>query len=292
MTGFDSKRQAAKAKQEAEPVAQSDLVKRLRDTASKGVSVWGDLQMEAAREIEILAAERECYASAMDRMQEPTPWRDMVVVSLVREGINKHRARELADHFATPLAAAQPEQEPVGMRMPKVGDRVICLEDESLGTVVSLTAGGSPDITFDDGSRGTYLLREFAELFGYVAPPQRPVAYDKTDLNRFVQDLYDEKMQEGKHGHYEALFYCVHQAIKKVAPPKQQAEPVISAWSLREVYFDEDGEPLMHRSPPAAQRPWVGLTDEEILEACQLAERGNYLVAFQRIQIKLKERNT
>jgi hypothetical protein len=28
----------------------------------------------------------------------------MVVVSLVREGINKHRARELADHFA-----AQPE---------------------------------------------------------------------------------------------------------------------------------------------------------------------------------------
>jgi len=27
-------------------------------------------------------------------------WRDMVVVSLVREGIDKHRARELADHFA------------------------------------------------------------------------------------------------------------------------------------------------------------------------------------------------
>ena len=36
--------------------------------------------------------------------QEPTPWRDMVVVTLMREGINKHRARELADHFA-----AQPE---------------------------------------------------------------------------------------------------------------------------------------------------------------------------------------
>ena len=41
----------------------------------------------------------------------------------------------------------------------------------------------------------------------------------------------------------------------------------------------------------AAKRPWVGLTDEDFLEACQLAERGNYLVAFQRIQIKLKERN-
>jgi hypothetical protein len=41
--------------------------------------------------------------------------------------------------------------------------------------------------------------------------------------------------------------------------------------------------------PP--KRPWRGLTDEDFLEACQLAERGNYLVAFQQIQIKLKERN-
>jgi hypothetical protein len=54
-----------------------------------------------------------------------------------------------------------------------------------------------------------------------------PVGYDKTELNRFVQDLYDEKMQEGKHGHYETMFHVVHQAIKKVAPPKQQAEPCI-----------------------------------------------------------------
>ncbi len=37
--------------------------------------------------------------------QEPSQWRDMVVVTLVREGINKHRARELADHFVTPLTA-------------------------------------------------------------------------------------------------------------------------------------------------------------------------------------------
>ena len=39
--------------------------------------------------------------------QEPTPWRDMIVATLVREGINKHKARELADHFA-----AQPEPPP------------------------------------------------------------------------------------------------------------------------------------------------------------------------------------
>jgi hypothetical protein len=40
------------------------------------------------------------------RVQEPSQWRDMVVVSLVREGVNKHKARELADHFAN-LPAAQ-----------------------------------------------------------------------------------------------------------------------------------------------------------------------------------------
>jgi len=39
------------------------------------------------------------------------------------------------------------------------------------------------------------------------------------------------------------------------------------------------------------QRTWVGMTDEDFLEACQIAERGNYLVAFQRIQAKLRSKN-
>ena len=47
----------------------------------------------------------ECVACSSNnyptqQQAEPTPWREMVVVSLVREGIDKHRARELADHFA------------------------------------------------------------------------------------------------------------------------------------------------------------------------------------------------
>jgi hypothetical protein len=67
--------------------------------------------------------------------------------------------------------AALKAVQPVAMRMPKVGDRVVCIDDESLGTVVYLTAGGSPEIKFDDGSHGTYMLREFAELFGYTTPP-------------------------------------------------------------------------------------------------------------------------
>lgn len=51
-----------------------------------------------------------------------------------------------------------------------------------------------------------------------------------------------------------------------------------------------DGEEPLKVSQP--QRTWQGLTNEDFLEACQIAERGNYLVAFQRIQAKLKEKNT
>ena len=40
------------------------------------------------------------------------------------------------------------------------------------------------------------------------------------------------------------------------------------------------------------RRGWVGLTDLEFAEAAQIAERGNYLVAFHKIQTKLKEKNT
>jgi len=71
--------------------------------------------------------------------QEPSQWRDMVVVSLVREGINKHRARELADHFATPLAAQRPWQ---GLTDEEMSDTVADMEvdfGDLLWKVVCLT---------------------------------------------------------------------------------------------------------------------------------------------------------
>jgi len=82
-------------------------------------------------------------------------------------------------------------------------------------------------------------------------------------------------------------------------PPAAQPEqePVISAWSLREVYFDEDGEPLMHRSPPAAERPWVGLTDEDkkkiaTAAGCTDDDDGHIVTEIFRLaEAKLKERN-
>jgi hypothetical protein len=153
-------------------------------------------------------------------------------------------------------ALEQPQQEQ--MRMPKAGDKVICLEDESIGTIVSLTAGGSPDIAFNDGSRGTYFLREFAELFGYVTPPQQ-----QAEPSKWRDMVVVTLVREGINKH-KARELADHFAAQPEQEPVKLHEPVISAWSLREVYFDEDGEPLMHRSPPAAQRPWVGLTDEEV----------------------------
>lgn len=48
-----------------------------------------------------------CIECVMEPAQEPAPLRDAIVGNLVREGINKHRARELADHFVS-LTNAQP----------------------------------------------------------------------------------------------------------------------------------------------------------------------------------------
>ena len=71
-----------------------------------------------------------------------------------------------------------------------------------------------------------------------VAPPQpeqEPVAWMDADGN--VSDNNDHKC-------FPIPLYTT--------PPQQ--EPVISKWVLREVYFDEDGEPVMHRSPPQPEQ--------------------------------------
>ena len=74
-----------------------------------------------------------------------------------------------------------------------------------------------------DGTSADHeLLLEAADALEALAQSdQEPVAYDKTEMNCFVQDLYDKKMQEGKHGHYETMFHVVHQAIKKVPPQRK-----------------------------------------------------------------------
>ena len=93
--------------------------------------------------------------------------------------------------------------------------------------------------------------------------------------------------------------------ILRTALEQPEQEPV--AWMLKtghgtefkEQLTDElkaltwKGKPMwtpLYTSPP--QREWVGLTEDQFLEASRLAEEGNYMVAFQRIQQWLKEKNT
>jgi len=50
----------------------------------------------------------------------------------------------------------------------------------------------------------------------------------------------------------------------------------------------------MHRSPPAAQRQWIGLTPEEVLDLFDVNNvYGSKWIEFARtVEAKLKERNT
>jgi hypothetical protein len=176
---------------------------------------------------------------AFDSMIGRKPERVDQVIAALRERLahcdrcGKHLGGEGDIHTCTPdpigdaqdrliaELAAQPEKGPVSMRMPKAGDKVICLEDESLATVVSLTAGGSPDIVFSDGSRGTYLLHEFAELFGYATPP---AAAPMTEFEEAVAAVDNTLHHAIDHWQDRAL-----KAEAKLAQPEQ--EPV--AWMFQ-----------------------------------------------------------
>jgi dsDNA-specific endonuclease/ATPase MutS2 len=52
-------------------------------------------------------------------------------------------------------------------REPKIGDRVILIDDESEGVIVSLSIGGYAAINFDDGCYGNYSRVELITLFAY-----------------------------------------------------------------------------------------------------------------------------
>jgi len=102
-----------------------------------------------------------------------------------------------------------------------------------------------------------WLLKAITAIKAALEAKDEPVTYDKTELNSFVQGLYDKKMQEGKHGHFETMFHCVHQAIKRVSPP---------------------------------QRTWVGLTDEEIGDLSDFAYANDEEFVRQ-VEKHLKEKN-
>ena len=179
--------------------------------------------------------------------------------------------------------ALEQQAEPVAMRMPKVGDRVICLEDESLGEVVSLTGGGSPDITFDDGTRGTYLLREFAELFGYAE--QRQQQAEPPPEWESIKNILDE------YGLDAIAFVTAWKAVQ------QRAEPV-AYFDFQELKFtwakhmkispvpvSVKVEPMKLYSE-STKRQWVGLTNEEIEAVVEQVANGKLVGTVQEFRIR------
>jgi hypothetical protein len=179
-----------------------------------------------------------------------------------------------SDNAITALKAALEQPQHEQMRMPKAGDKVICLEDESIGEIVSLTAGGSPDIAFDDGSRGTYMLREFAELFGYATlpaaqPEQEPVVFYRCNgCGHAYEQVHPTSCDCMGAGGFDRVEYFT------TPPPAAQPEQV-------------DCPRCGH---VCSQRKWVGLTDEEITEIYEmgLGVRASVETALD----KIEERNT
>ena len=161
---------------------------------------------------------------------------------------------------------------------------------------------------------------------GYIAEQQAEPCVGKDPLC---------PCQDGDACHYKD---CGITKARPVPLEQPEQEPVISAWSAREVYFDEDGEPVMHRSPPAtepeqepvayyhphkgfywakpthisaptamdvppvplyvkwkaAQRPWQGLTDEEVAIASaefDLKLKLAFHAGMYKAQIILRKKN-
>jgi hypothetical protein len=99
-------------------------------------------------------------------------------------------------------------------------DEVLKLALEALETELAVDMTNGAEV----GEAAELMCEAITAIKQALAAPtvQEPVGYDKTEMNGFIQDLYEKKMQKGKHGHYETMFHCVHQAIKRVTPPAAQ----------------------------------------------------------------------
>jgi hypothetical protein len=156
---------------------------------------WPTCQSEEYQQALAEQINQELVTGAAQPAPVPVEWMEMVAVNLLREGVNKHKARELAEHFYS-LAPAQP------------------------------------------------------------APVQeKPYAY---------ANPYDLSADT-------AFRWC---EINEYTMP-------------------------VYTTPPAAQRQWVGLTDEEISEAYNAAsKKALYRMGttredvYEAIEAKLKEKNT
>ena len=85
-------------------MSKKDEALKLRTAAEKVVELCSERPLSLGKWFIDMSEACESLREALAEQpaqQEPVAWMEMVVANLVREGVNKHRARELAQHFYT-----------------------------------------------------------------------------------------------------------------------------------------------------------------------------------------------
>jgi hypothetical protein len=160
----------------------------------------------------------------------------MVVVTLVREGINKHRARELADHFDTP-PAAQPEQEQALKKLADLGQEIeqepTCPECKAVVLYECVAC-----------SSNNYPPKPEQEPVAFYHP--RKGFYWAKPTSIFAPTVVDVEPMP------------LYTAPPAAQPPAEwkAINNIIAEYGLQAIAFVAEWK--------AAQRPWVGLTEEEV----------------------------
>lgn len=109
---------------------------------------------------------------------------------------------------------------------------------------------------------------------------------NRDDVIRIAKEVYGD--DEGKPFHESALYHL--ELFANLVIQHKALDQLTAAGQYEQGF--EDGEPSMHREP---NRPWQGLTDDEIEELwgepvdCMFS--GTYK-GIRAIEAKLKEKNT
>lgn len=182
--------------------------------------------------------------------------RDTQVTSeLIRKGIEEHKinAELRAEIERLKEALAQPAPEPIGYAVPTFDfDNSVIKKVHYSGTVPLYTAPPAAQ----------------------PAPPQ---------LLAHIKFLEDELLTVIADGHYSPY----------TTPPQPEQEPVATVQCIHGITIGylEIMQPVgtkLYTAPP--QRPWVGLTDEEVCEICDSYYNRDSELA-QMVEAMLKEKN-
>jgi hypothetical protein len=266
---------------------------------------------EEFNRIEREASMRKEAVRATVAQQEPIKWMEMVVANLVREGVNKHKARELAEHFYS-LRLEQPA--PVqGWKMVPVEPTQKMLDappnaypaDALVTWEAMLAAAPQPAVQQEPASNGWKLvpieptnemMRAFFEAAG------KWVNEEGADEDVYIAMLEaapnsHECTRSHPHENMDAMCELrteIARLANENARLKAKPVPVQQEPATKDVVIDNMGKPFTVKAyvdPQPAQRTWAGLTDEEqteiMSEAREFVSRG----LLDLVEAKLKEKN-